>query len=133
MIRGIGVDIVEITRIAKLLDRWGDRFVRKILSEEELAVFGDRGRDASFLSRQFAAKEAASKALGTGMKDGVHFRDISVLRDQEGCPFIQFSEASGHIIKERSFGQFHVSISDEREYAIAYVVAEGSFNQAAWR
>ncbi len=126
MIRGVGVDIVEINRIAKVLDRWGDRFVHKILSGEELAVFGDRGRDASFLSRQFAAKEAAAKALGTGMKDGVYFRDISVLRDQEGCPFIQFSAVSDHIIKERSFGQFHVSISDEREYAIAFVVAEGS-------
>lgn len=126
MIRGVGVDIVEISRIAKVLDRWGDQFVRKILSEEELAIFGERVKNASFLSRQFAAKEAASKAMGTGMKNGVYYRDISVLRDLEGCPFIRFSEATGDIMKKRSFGQFHISISDEREYAIAYVVAEGS-------
>jgi holo-[acyl-carrier protein] synthase len=125
MIIGIGTDIVEIARITKFIERWGPRFSRKILGSEEVQVFADRLEQASFVARQFAAKEAISKSLGTGMR-GIAFSDIEVLRDLAGAPFVTFSANGNKVVQSKGVGTIHVSISDEKKYAIAYAVAESS-------
>lgn len=123
MIIGIGVDIVEITRITQSIERWGPRFARKILGGEELQVFADRLEQPSFVARQFAAKEAISKSLGTGMR-GIAFSDIEVLRDLAGAPCVTLSVNGNKVMQSKGIGTLHISISDENEYAIAYAVAE---------
>ena len=80
MIIGIGTDVVDTDRVRQSMDRWGRRFARRVLSSGECAVFADRLENPEFLARQFAAKEAVAKALGTGMRRGVSFRGIEVLR-----------------------------------------------------
>ncbi len=125
MIAGTGVDIVGIVRIRNLLDRWGDRFAGKILTELEMERFKSRRRDrAAYLARQFAAKEAVSKALGTGMRAGVHFRQIEVLRKSSGAPSVHLSGAAQKRSDELGVGVWNVSISDETEFAVAMVIAE---------
>ncbi len=125
MIKGVGVDIVEVARISLSLERWGDRFVHRILTAgEQQSHATDRGRYA-WVARQFAAKEAVSKALGTGMSQGVHFRQIEVLRLPSGAPFIRLSGRAKEVAEEFGMLRFYVSISDEKDYAIAYVIAEG--------
>lgn len=127
MIVGTGVDIVKVQRIELSLDRWGDNFASKILTDEEMDKYHNRksGR-AGYLARQFAAKEAVSKALGTGMGAGIHFSQIAVGRLSTGAPVISLS---GHA-KERSeklgIVYWHISISDEKEFAVAFAVAENS-------
>lgn len=123
MIIGVGVDIVEVARIEKSVKRWGARFAKKIFGDEELQVFSDRLDQPSFIARQFAAKEAISKSLGTGMK-GITFTDIEVLRNSAGAPFVSFSANGETVVQSKGVGTVHVSISDENQYAISYAVAE---------
>ena len=89
MILGVGTDLVETRRIALVLERFGDRFVRRLLAEEEIRQDCAGPALAAYLARQFAAKEAISKALGTGMGEGVYFRALPVLRDNRGAPYLQ--------------------------------------------
>ena len=123
MIIGVGVDIVEISRIERSVRRWGTKFARRILSEQELTVFSSRTEESGLLARQFAAKEAVSKALGTGMK-GIGFRDITVIRNEAGAPLVELSDSAASRASEIGAENIHISISDERDYAIAYAVAE---------
>ena len=93
MIVGVGADIVDTGRISRSLNRFGDRFVAKILASDEIRVHLTGMQAAAYLARQFAAKEAVSKALGSGMKNGVHFRNIRVLRKKAGHPLSCWMEA----------------------------------------
>ena len=125
MIIGIGVDVVDVGRVRKSLDRFGARFADKVLSEVERERFG-RSRDrAAWLAKRFAAKEAAAKALGTGMRAGVHFSQITVARKASGAPFIELSGAAAERAAAIGAGKMHVSISDEKDYAVAFAVLEG--------
>ncbi len=122
---GTGVDIVRVDRIVSLVDRWGLRFARKILTPSELARFQSYTSKASaYLARQFAAKEAVAKALGTGMRAGVTFPQIGVERLKSGAPVIVLTGRAFERSKKLGIEQWHVSISDEKEYAVAFVVAE---------
>lgn len=124
MIFGIGTDIVRIQRMADNLDRYGERFAARILTAAELAVFQDSAQQAQFLAKRFAAKEAAVKALGTGFRGGLSLRDIGVSNDGLGKPLLAFSERAQQALKNQGVGSAHLSLSDESEYAIAYVVLE---------
>ena len=126
MIFGIGTDIVRIQRMADNLDRYGERFAARILTESEMAVFRDSAQGPQFLAKRFAAKEAAAKALGTGFRDGLSLRDISVKNDGLGKPVLAFSERAQQTLQNQGVGAVHLSLSDESEYAIAYVVFENS-------
>ena len=88
MILGNGVDIVDTSRIKRSVERFGTRFARRILSSREMQRFETTPAAAAYLARQFAAKEAVSKALGTGMR-GVHFSEIEVLRQKSGAPYVE--------------------------------------------
>jgi len=124
MIYGIGTDIVRIERIDKNLQRYGERFASRILSDNEFEGFQASARKAHFLAKRFAAKEAAAKALGTGFRDGLRLRDISVIHDELGKPILDFSPRGQEQLKIRCIGVTHLSISDEQDYALAFVTLE---------
>ena len=123
MIHGIGTDFVAIERMRKFWDRHGERALEKLLAPEERAdcrVSSDPGR---FLAKRFAAKEALGKALGTGIRAPVLLTAIAVTHDVLGKPLLTFSAELALWVAERGL-TCHLSISDEREHALAFVVAE---------
>ena len=128
-VKGIGVDIVDIRRIAASVDRFGSRFEKRILSESEFVRLADKSPGSArtaYLARQFAAKEAVSKALGTGMSQGIGFQQIEVMRLESGAPYVVLNGAAELRAQNLGVEKVHISLSDEREYAIAYALAEGA-------
>jgi holo-[acyl-carrier protein] synthase len=124
VIVGIGTDIVEIARIESSVLRWGEKFAAKILSVSELSHYRQRG-NAAYLAKRFAAKEAVSKALGTGMRCGVGFTQIEVVGLRGYPPKIVLSGAAASHAQRQGVLTSHLTMSDEREYAVAYVILEG--------
>lgn len=124
MIYGIGTDIVSVARIRKNLDRYGLRFAQRILSDEELAGFSHSRSPAHFVAKRFAAKEAAAKALGTGFSRGIGPRQISVSRQRGQRPMLRFDGAAGELVRSRGMTGAHLSLTDEDEHAVAFVVLE---------
>jgi holo-[acyl-carrier protein] synthase len=123
MIVGIGVDLVSIERIERLLQRFGDAFAKKVLSDAELTEFEKQKHPARFLAKCFAAKEAAVKALGQGFRKGMTLHDISVNYDEQGKPNLDWLGAAKQQFVQKA-NQAHLSISDETDTAIAYVILE---------
>jgi holo-[acyl-carrier protein] synthase len=121
MIFGIGTDIVRVSRIQKSLDRYGERFARRILAGQELDDFQRTLHPARFLARRFAAKEAVVKAYGTGFTQGMTFQDIVVSHDTAGKPLLLLSGRALELQREMGIGEQFISISDEQEYAVAFV------------
>ena len=124
MILGIGMDLCDIVRIQKALDRWGERFARKILVESELARFRAHRKPASYLAKRFAAKEAFSKAVHRGIRYPVNWHTITVVNAPSGAPSLQFAPALQDWMKERGMGAVHLSLTDEIAMAAAYVIVE---------
>ena len=110
-----------MSRIQRSLDRYGELFARRILAESELVDFRRTLQPARFLARRFAAKEALAKAYGTGFTGGLTFRDIAVTHDAAGKPILQLAGRAAELQRERGIGEDFISISDEREYAVAFV------------
>lgn len=121
MIFGIGTDIVRVVRMEKNLQRFGDRFPRRILTEQELDDYKKEKKQAHFLARRFAAKEAAVKAMGMGFSGGLGWRQIGVNHDARGKPLLEFTGFALEFIKEKGITDSHVSLADEDEYAVAVV------------
>lgn len=121
--KGIGTDIVQVNRVQDSLDKLGDRFVQRILTEAEQAIFIERAHSISFLANRFAAKEAISKALGTGIAKGVTFKNIEVLPDELGAPAVFLSGQAHSRLEAIGASEMKVSISDERDYSVAFAVA----------
>ena len=124
MIYGIGTDMVEIARMQGLLQRWGDKAGRRILAESEMAGFLQATDQARFLAKRFAVKEALSKAVGTGVVAPVLLTAIAVTHDELGKPQLVFSTELQDFLQQRGIARSHVSITDEREHALAFVVLE---------
>ena len=128
MIIGVGTDLVSIDRITRVLARHPDRFADRILSEAERERFDayevGPGRNA-YVAKQFAAKEAVSKALGTGMREGVQFNRIEVLRNSAGQPSVKLLREA--LMKAASLGvqRWHLSLSDEAGFVVSVAIAEG--------
>ncbi len=123
MIAGIGVDIIRINRIAGILERQGDRFARRILTPLEFAAYHTAGNPVPFLAKRFAAKEAASKALGTGIGK-VSFKDIEVNNNDNGAPLLVLHGYARQLQRQRNIRACHLSLSDESDNAVAFVVLE---------
>ncbi|MAH73142.1 MAG: hypothetical protein CBC09_03515 [Cellvibrionales bacterium TMED49] len=123
MVVSIGIDIVEIERIKSVLLKYGGRFVERTLTQSEISEWHRIGCAEGFLARRFAAKEAISKALKTGISGGLSFQDISVANDRKGAPFVILSERAGSLLESFGATQILLSMSDERRYAIAYAMA----------
>ncbi len=124
MICGIGTDIVQVARMAADLERYGERFARRILSARELAEFRGCARPAHFLAKRFAAKEAAAKALGTGFRNGLTLQQISVAHDAYGRPYLEYEGTAETLCNRRGISRSHLSLADEADYAIAFVTLE---------
>ncbi len=125
MIVGIGTDLCDVGRVAAALDRFGERFAVRILVERELERFRRHNRPANYLAKRFAAKEALSKALGTGIRAPVNWHNIEIRNAASGRPFIQPSERLQRLFDERGIRAAHLSLTDERAMACAFVVLEG--------
>ena len=128
MIFGIGTDIVAIERIAAGLERHGDRFARRILADSEWPGFEQSAKPSSYLAKRFAAKEAVVKAMGTGFSDGISMKDIAVGHDEKGRPLIQLQGRAEALCQTLKIGRSHLSLTDERDYAIAFVTLLEAIN-----
>ncbi len=125
MITGFGSDVVSIPRIEKVLERFGERFVNRILSPQERLRYASTKAKASHLAKRFAAKEAFSKAIGTGIHPPFKWHSVSVGRDARGKPgLVPSAEMAAHL---RSLGvtASHISLTDDAGVAVAFVVLEG--------
>lgn len=121
MIYGIGTDIVHIKRMRDNLDKYEDKFARRILTDSEFVEFENKNDKAAFLAKRFAAKEAAAKAMGTGFSQGLSLHHIGVGHDDAGKPVLEFLDVAEKFIQERKIKQAHLSLADERDYAVAFV------------
>ena len=124
MIYGVGTDVVEIARIEQALARFGERFARRILCEPELRRFHGHRLPANFLAKRFAAKEAFTKALGTGIHAPANWHGVWVRNLSSGKPVLEFSDALKALLAERGVAGSHVSLTDERGVAMATVILE---------
>ena len=124
MILGIGMDLCEIARVQRALDRWGERFAEKILVAQELERFRRHAKPAAFLAKRFAAKEAFSKAVGRGIRHPVNWHNVSVENERSGKPVLRFSDALAEVLRNRGIVAVHVSITDEIDMASACVILE---------
>ena len=124
MIFGIGTDIVEVKRIRNVDSL--EKFADKILSLDELEVFKSQidEKKVIFLAKQFAAKEAVSKALGTGIGKDIRFNQIEILRNSDGKPYLNHDGMITTIFNDLGITKTHVSLSDEKKYVLAFVILE---------
>lgn len=124
MIYGIGTDLVEMGRIARLVEKYGERFAQRILTPEEWPEYAASLHPVAFLAKRFAAKEAFSKALGTGLRPPVSLAHIRVIRDRLGKPGLAFTPALAEFVRGKGVVRHHLSLSDEAALAWAFVVLE---------
>jgi holo-[acyl-carrier protein] synthase len=124
VIYGVGTDVVEISRIEQALARWGERFAERILCEPELNRFRSHRQPVSYLAKRFAAKEAFTKALGTGIKAPANWHGLWVTNQPSGKPQLEFSKRLSTLLSQRGITRTHVSLSDERGVAVATVILE---------
>ena len=122
MIVGIGVDAVSVRRMEQALARRGPALARRLLSAEEYREFLPARRQARFLALRFAAREAAAKALGTGISKGVRWRDLRVTHDEWGAPYLHLHGGAQKRARKLGVAAIHLSLSDEEDLALAFVV-----------
>ena len=115
--KGIGIDIIEIARIKQAISRWQDSFLKCVYTSAEIEHYHKMGS----LAARFAAKEAVMKALGTGTR-GLHWKDIEILSENDGAPFVQLYGKAHQKSQETGIRDFSVSLSHSREYAAAIVI-----------
>lgn len=124
MIHGIGTDIVAYARIADMYVRHGERFAQRILSPAELSESSLLSDPARLLAKRFAAKEAFSKAVGSGLRHPVSLRRITISHDVAGKPVLRFDKALSDHLSGLGIAGCHLSLSDERDMVVAFVVLE---------
>lgn len=123
---GIGTDIVAIQRIRSIWDRFGQAFAKRILTQDEYLELSTVKNPIAFLAKRYAAKEAFAKAFGTGFRpNGILLTEIGIRNDKLGRPHLIFSGHTAKILAERGVLASEVSLSDEKEYAIAFVILMG--------
>lgn len=123
MIYGIGTDIVAIRRLQDMWERHGDRALARLLAPQEIEEFSRAASKGRFLAKRFAAKEAFSKALGTGVRPPAVLSAIAVSHDELGKPILTFCGELAEMIENQGL-KAHLSLSDEADCAIAYVILE---------
>jgi holo-[acyl-carrier protein] synthase len=125
MIVGTGVDITEVARIKAAIDRFGDRFLKRVFTPAEVRYCMSKANAGERLAARFAAKEAAMKAIGTGLRHGVTWQDVEVVRQPGQRPQIRFSGRAAEFAGRLGCKQTHLSLSHTAEQAIAHVILEG--------
>ncbi|OQM34492.1 holo-ACP synthase [bacterium endosymbiont of Pedicinus badii] len=121
---GIGIDILEIQRIKKILSKRKILFAKHILSNKELKKFLVSKEQARFLAKRFSIKEAAAKALGTGIREKITFNQFEIYNDRYGKPFLKFLKVAKKISSILLIKKIHISISDEKKYVSSIVIYE---------
>jgi len=124
VIFGVGIDAVQVERIAAAWARHGEQFARRILMPAELAAFRPHRRPERYLAMRFAGKEAVAKALGTGFAHGIWVRDIGIVQNARGRPEIIYSERGSALCRELGVGNGFVSLTDEGGLVLAMAVLE---------
>ena len=124
MILGIGTDLCDVGRIERALERFGERFAERILVPSELERFRRHRKRAAYLAKRFAAKEAFSKALGTGIRFPVNWHGVWVRNLPSGKPVLEFSDPLKSLLAHHGVGSSHLSLTDEKGVAMATVILE---------
>ncbi len=122
MIFGIGTDILQADRVEKTWQKFGEHFARRLLLDEEYALFTKAKRPVRFLAMRFAAKEAIVKAMGTGFANGVWVRDVGMLPNALGQPQVVYSERGKAMCRKLGVGEGHLTLSDEAGLIVAVAV-----------
>ncbi|MFN3580105.1 MAG: holo-ACP synthase [Pseudomonas sp.] len=122
MIHGIGTDMVLVSRIEAVVARQGERFARRILTEAEWQRYAAHGQPIRYLAKRYAAKEAILKALGTGLAQGMSWQHIQIDSDELGAPQVRLSGAAKQRLDRGGGGRMLLSLSDEREQALAFAL-----------
>lgn len=125
MIRGIGTDIVAVSRMRGLYARHGERLAARVLSPVEWPGYLQAADKPRLLAKRFAAKEALAKALGTGLRAPVRLTNMGVTHDNYGRPGFAFDPELQHWLTARGIARVHLSLADEVDYAVGFVVVEG--------
>ncbi|KLU16063.1 MULTISPECIES: holo-ACP synthase [Xenorhabdus] len=123
-ILGLGTDIVEISRIEEIVGRSGERLARRILSDREWQQYQQHNQPVRFLAKRFAVKEAAAKAFGTGIRNGLAFNQFEVTNDPLGKPTLKLHGEAAVLANKLRVKSMHVTLADERRYACATVILE---------
>jgi holo-[acyl-carrier protein] synthase len=124
MIYGVGIDIVEVLRIEKILQRWGDQFITRVYSVNEADYCKKKAFPATHFAARFAAKESFLKSLGMGLGMGVDLKDIELMNHLQGKPYLKTHNRAEAILREVGITTIHVSVTHTREYANAVVILE---------
>ncbi len=121
---GTGIDIVECLRIAQMIERHGELFITRVYTDAEIEYCTARKAATQHYSGRWAAKEAVLKALGTGWRRGISWRDIEIRNDRRGAPTVNLRAGARDVMEKAGIRRLHVSISHCRSFAVAHVVAE---------
>ena len=124
-ISGVGVDLVSIPRMRDMIERWQDRFLRRVFTEGEIAYCRSRRDPAPHFAARFAAKEAGLKALGTGLQLGVHWRELEVRRERSQAPTLVLSGKSKEIGLVKGGSRMLLSLTHDGDYALAQAILVG--------
>lgn len=124
MVIGLGIDIVQNDRIERIIDRWGNKFLKKFFSEKELELISKTRNRNQRYAGNYAVKEAFAKAVGTGFRKGLRIRDIMVMRDNRGKPYVVLNGSAKGFIEKIGANRIQTSISHEKDYSIAIVIVE---------
>ena len=133
MIVGTGIDIVNIDRIEKVINRWGDTFLRRVFTEQEVLCCQKNIRPATCFAARFAAKEAFLKAIGWGLRNGIQWVDIDVQNNPLGKPFLSFQGRVPEVLKALTITKSFLTLSHEHPYAVAHVLLEGRDHEGSDR
>jgi holo-[acyl-carrier protein] synthase len=130
MIIGTGIDIVNIERIEHLMTRWGHLFLGRVFTEKEIARCQRQARPPECFAVRFAAKEAFLKAIGVGLRKGIHWTDIEVVNDSIGKPSLSFDRRARELLQTLRVQQALLTLSHDRPYAVAHVLLEGANDES---
>jgi len=125
MILGVGIDIIEVARVQAAYEKFGERFLNRILHPSETTYCLSHKSPAPFLAGRFAAKEAISKAFGTGIGAQLGWRDMELMRRESGEPYVLLHEGGQRLLQARGAKAVHISLSHTEDYAAAVAVLEG--------
>jgi holo-[acyl-carrier protein] synthase len=133
MIVGTGIDIVHIERIENMMARWGNLFLGRLFTEKEIVWCQQRTRPPECFATRFAAKEAFLKAIGSGLRNGIQWKDIEVENDSSGKPLFSFHRKAKEILGTQRIKKALLTLSHERPFAVAHVILEGTSDEGSNR
>jgi len=133
MIMGTGIDLVNIERIERVMSRWGDTFLHRVFTEQEILRCRKNFRPSTCFAARFASKEAFLKAIGWGLRNGIRWTDIEVRHDALGKPFFSFRGKIPEVLEALQVKKSFLTLSHEHPYAVAHVLLEGRGHEGSDR